>query len=65
MDLISILNYGKNKFIYRPNQKAGKKRYRSKGNSRLEEFFTDSLKDLWAEKHLTKALIGRNKHGRV
>jgi ferritin-like metal-binding protein YciE len=29
----------------------------AKGNSQLEEFFTDSLKDLyWAEKHLTKAL---------
>jgi len=29
----------------------------AKGNSKLEEFFTDSLKDIyWAEKHLTKAL---------
>ena len=28
-----------------------------KGNSQLEKFFTDSLKDIyWAEKHLTKAL---------
>jgi ferritin-like metal-binding protein YciE len=29
----------------------------AKGNSQLETYFTDSLKDLyWAEKHLTKAL---------
>ena len=29
----------------------------AKGNSKLEEFFTDALKDIyWAEKHLTKAL---------
>src|SRR4026209_3023950 len=29
----------------------------AKGNSKLEEFFTDSLKDIyWAEKQLTKAL---------
>jgi len=28
-----------------------------KGNSQLEKFFTDSLKDIyWAEKHLTKVL---------
>ena len=30
---------------------------RGKGNSQLEKYFTDSLKDIyWAEKHLTKAL---------
>jgi len=30
---------------------------RGAGNSQLEKFFTDSLKDIyWAEKHLTKAL---------
>jgi len=30
---------------------------KGKGNSQLEKYFTDSLKDIyWAEKHLTKAL---------
>ena len=38
-------------------RKPVKKDTGAKGNSQLEEFFTDSLKDLyWAEKHLTKAL---------
>ena len=38
-------------------KKPAKKATEPKPNSQLEEFFTDSLKDLyWAEKHLTKAL---------
>src|SRR5688572_26590164 len=38
-------------------KKPAKKDTGTKPNSQLEEFFTDSLKDLyWAEKHLTKAL---------
>jgi ferritin-like metal-binding protein YciE len=48
-----------------PNTKSASKKKSStapengagKGNSQLEKFFTDSLKDIyWAEKHLTKAL---------
>ncbi len=39
------------------SRKAAEKSGIGKGNSQLENFFTDSLKDMyWAEKHLTKAL---------
>ena len=38
-------------------QSNGKQSAAGKGNTQLENFFTDSLKDIyWAEKHLTKAL---------
>ena len=38
-------------------QSNGKQTAAGKGNTQLENFFTDSLKDIyWAEKHLTKAL---------
>ena len=38
-------------------KKAENKKGNAEGNSQLEKFFTDSLKDIyWAEKHLTKAL---------
>ena len=38
-------------------QSKGKQSAAGKGNTQLENFFTDSLKDIyWAEKHLTKAL---------
>jgi ferritin-like metal-binding protein YciE len=39
------------------NKKAAPKSGAGKGNSQLETYFTDSLKDIyWAEKHLAKAL---------
>jgi len=38
-------------------QSNGKQKAIGEGNTQLEKFFTDSLKDIyWAEKHLTKAL---------
>jgi ferritin-like metal-binding protein YciE len=38
-------------------QSNGKQKAAGEGNTQLEKFFTDSLKDIyWAEKHLTKAL---------
>ena len=41
----------------RRSQKTNGKRSVANGNTQLEKFFTDSLKDIyWAEKHLTKAL---------
>lgn len=40
-----------------PNKKAAKKSGTGEGNSQLEKYFEDALKDIyWAEKHLTKAL---------
>ena len=39
------------------NKKAAAEGSNGQGNSQLDKFFTDSLKDIyWAEKHLTKAL---------
>lgn len=39
------------------SKKPAEKNGNGEGNTQLEKFFTDSLKDLyWAEKHLTKAL---------
>jgi ferritin-like metal-binding protein YciE len=39
------------------SKKAGSKSATGKGNTQLEKYFTDSLKDIyWAEKHLTRAL---------
>lgn len=39
------------------SKKPAEKNGNGQGNTQLEKFFTDSLKDLyWAEKHLTKAL---------
>ncbi|MFT3750455.1 MAG: ferritin-like domain-containing protein [Agriterribacter sp.] len=39
------------------NKQASKKSGAGQGNSQLEKYFEDSLKDIyWAEKHLTKAL---------
>lgn len=39
------------------NSKSKEAQGAGKGNTQLEKFFTDSLKDIyWAEKHLTKAL---------
>ena len=38
-------------------QSNGKQKLAGEGNTQLDKFFTDSLKDIyWAEKHLTKAL---------
>lgn len=40
-----------------PQKKSAQKSASAQGNSQLEKFFTDSLKDIyWAEKALTKAL---------
>jgi ferritin-like metal-binding protein YciE len=40
-----------------PKKKSAQKSASAQGNSQLEKFFTDSLKDIyWAEKALTKAL---------
>src|SRR6188472_2574621 len=39
------------------SRKAAEKSSAGQGNTQLEKYFTDSLKDIyWAEKHLTKAL---------
>ena len=39
------------------SRKAAEKSGNGQGNTQLEKYFTDSLKDIyWAEKHLTKAL---------
>ncbi|MEI9806957.1 MAG: DUF892 family protein [Bacteroidota bacterium] len=39
------------------SKKATAKSGAGQGNSQLDKYFTDSLKDIyWAEKHLTKAL---------
>src|SRR5690242_20415932 len=40
-----------------PKKKSAQKSGSAQGNTQLEKFFTDSLKDIyWAEKALTKAL---------
>ena len=43
--------------IAKRKQANGQQKAAAKGNTQLENFFTDALKDIyWAEKHLTKAL---------